>query len=55
MLVQYGGMLDQCSTRVVTCSSIAIPGLRDAVLVHDMFGVATEMLNMQQRQDSTVW
>ena len=30
MLVQYGGILDQRSTRIVTCSSIAIPGLRDA-------------------------
>ena len=30
MLVQDGGMLDQCSTRIVTCSSIAIPGSRDA-------------------------
>ena len=25
------------------------------VLVRDMLGVATEILNMQQRQDSTVW
>ena len=25
------------------------------VLVRDMLGVATEMLNMQQRQDSAVW